>query len=65
MASGGSTARWWVTRDGHLAMFVRTALLVLRKDVAIEVRSFEIVSTTLFFAISNLLLYSSVATLRA
>ena len=58
MASGGSTARWWVTRDGHLAMFVRTALLVLRKDVAIEVRSFEIVSTTLFFAISCVLIFS-------
>ncbi|MDR1990555.1 MAG: heme exporter protein CcmB [Acidobacteriaceae bacterium] len=33
-------------------MFFRTALLVLRKDVAIELRSYEIVSTTVFFALS-------------
>jgi heme exporter protein CcmB len=33
-------------------MFLRTALLVLKKDVAIELRSYEIVSTTVFFAMS-------------
>ena len=32
-------------------MFLRTALLVLRKDFAIEVKSREILSTTLFFAV--------------
>ncbi len=39
-------------------MFPRTALLVLRKDVAIEVRSLEIVSTTLFFAVSCVLVFA-------
>jgi len=39
-------------------MFLRTALLVLKKDVAIEVRSLEVVSTTLFFAISCVLIFS-------
>jgi heme exporter protein CcmB len=39
-------------------MFFRTALLVLKKDVAIEVKSLEIVSTTLFFAISCVLIFS-------
>jgi heme exporter protein B len=38
--------------------FLRTALLVLKKDVAIEVKSLEIVSTTLFFAISCVLIFS-------
>lgn len=33
-------------------MFLRTALLVLRKDVQIELRSYEILSTTVFFAVS-------------
>jgi heme exporter protein CcmB len=36
-------------------MFARVALLVLRKDVAIEVKSFEVLSTTLFFAVSCVL----------
>ena len=39
-------------------MFLRVALLVLRKDVAIEVRSREILSTTLFFALSCVLVFS-------
>ena len=39
-------------------MFPRTALLVLRKDVAIEVRSLEVVSTTLFFAVSCVLVFA-------
>jgi heme exporter protein CcmB len=39
-------------------MFTRVALLVLRKDVAIEFRSFEILSTTLFFAISCVLVFA-------
>ncbi len=39
-------------------MFLRVALLVLRKDFAIEVKSLEIVSTTLFFAASCILVFS-------
>lgn len=39
-------------------MFLKTALLVLKKDVAIEVKSLEIVSTTLFFAVSCVLIFS-------
>ena len=39
-------------------MFLRVALLVLRKDVAIEVKSLEILSTTLFFAVSCILVFS-------
>jgi heme exporter protein B len=39
-------------------VFLRTALLVLRKDFAIEVKSREIVYTTLFFAISCVLIFS-------
>src|SRR5213592_999818 len=39
-------------------MFLRVALLVLRKDVAIEVKSLEVVSTTLFFAVSCVLVFA-------
>jgi heme exporter protein B len=39
-------------------MFFRVALLVLKKDFAIEVKSLEIVSTTLFFAASCILVFS-------
>src|ERR687888_180666 len=39
-------------------MFARIALLVLRKDVSIEVRSLEVVSTTLFFAVSCVLVFA-------
>ena len=39
-------------------MFRRVALLVLRKDVAIEVKSLEVVSTTLFFAVSCVLVFA-------
>lgn len=39
-------------------MFLRTALLVLRKDVAIELKSFEIVATTLFFAIGSVVVFA-------
>jgi heme exporter protein CcmB len=38
--------------------FHRVALLVLRKDVAIEIKSLEIVSTTLFFAVSCVLVFA-------
>jgi heme exporter protein B len=39
-------------------MFLKVALLVLKKDFAIEVRSLEILSTTLFFAVSCVLIFS-------
>jgi len=39
-------------------MFLRVALLVLKKDVAIEARSYEILATTLFFALSCVLVFS-------
>ena len=45
-------------RCTSVVMFLRTALLVLKKDVAIEVKSLEILSTTLFFAISCVLIFS-------
>jgi heme exporter protein CcmB len=38
--------------------FVRTAWLVMRKDLLIEVRSREIVYTTLFFAVSCVLVFA-------
>jgi heme exporter protein CcmB len=38
--------------------FSRVALLVLKKDVAIEVKSREILYTTLFFAVSAVLVFS-------
>ena len=41
-------------------MFVQTALLVLRKDFAIEVKSREILYTTLLFALSCVLVFSIV-----
>ena len=39
-------------------MFRHIALLVLRKDVAIEVQSLEVVTTTLFFAVSCVLVFA-------
>ena len=39
-------------------MFLKVALLVLRKDVSIEVKSREILFTTLFFAVSCILVFS-------
>jgi heme exporter protein B len=39
-------------------MFLKTALLVLRKDVAIEIKSYEIVATTLFFAVGCVLVFA-------
>jgi heme exporter protein CcmB len=39
-------------------MFGRVALLVLRKDVAIEARSRELLYTTLFFAVSCVLIFA-------
>src|SRR3954471_17630494 len=39
-------------------MFLRTAWLVLRKDVAIEAKSWEVLTTTLFFAVSCVLVFA-------
>jgi heme exporter protein B len=39
-------------------MFFRTAWLVLRKDVAIEAKSWELLTTTLFFAVSCVLIFA-------
>lgn len=39
-------------------MFFRVALLVLKKDVSIELKSYEILSTTAFFAASCVVIFS-------
>ena len=39
-------------------MFFRTAWLVLRKDIAIEAKSWELLTTTLFFAVSCVLIFA-------
>jgi heme exporter protein B len=39
-------------------VFIRTALLVLRKDFAIEIKSFEILATTMFFAVGCVLVFA-------
>ena len=39
-------------------MFLRAAWLVLRKDVAIEAKSWEVVTTTLFFAVACVLIFA-------
>ena len=41
-----------------MSAFLRVVWLVLRKDLTVEVRSLEIVSTTLFFAVSCVLFFS-------
>ena len=39
-------------------MFFRTAWLVFRKDVVIEAKSWEVLTTTLFFAVSCVLIFA-------
>ena len=39
-------------------MFFRTAWLVLRKDVAIEAKSWEVLTTTLFFAFACVMIFA-------
>jgi heme exporter protein B len=39
-------------------VFLKTAFLVLRKDFAIEVKSLEVLTTTLFFALSCVLIFA-------
>jgi heme exporter protein CcmB len=46
-------------------MFWRAAWLVLRKDVAIEAKSWEVLSTTLFFAVACVLIFAFVRDGRA
>ena len=38
--------------------FARVAWLVVRKDIAVEIRSWELVSTTLFFAVSCVMVFA-------
>ena len=38
--------------------FARVAWLIVRKDIAVEVRSWELVSTTVFFAVSCVLVFA-------
>jgi heme exporter protein CcmB len=47
-----------VKEHQSLANFVRVAWLVTRKDLTVEMRSREIVYTTLFFAVSCVLVFS-------
>src|SRR6266550_5493017 len=53
-ACARATARW----SGRADMFFRTAWLVLRKDVAIEAKSWEVVTTTLFFAAACVMIFA-------
>src|SRR5256885_16951491 len=63
-ACGRATARSSARLSGPLhretdpLMFIRTAWLVLRKDVAIEARSWEVLTTTLFFAAACVLVFA-------
>jgi heme exporter protein B len=41
-----------------MSAFLRVAWLVVRKDLTVEIRSLEIVSTTLFFAVTVVLVFS-------
>ena len=41
-----------------MAGFFRVAWLVVRKDITVEVRSRELVSTTLFFAVTVVLVFA-------
>ena len=41
-----------------MTAFLRVAWLVVRKDLTVEIRSFEILSTTLFFATTVVLVFS-------
>src|SRR6185436_15887176 len=52
------SARALSRADRSGVMFFRTAWLVVRKDVAIEARSWEVVTTTLFFATATVLIFA-------
>lgn len=41
-----------------MSAFFRVAWLVVKKDLTVEVRSFEILSTTMFFAVTVVLMFS-------
>src|SRR5258707_3243787 len=51
-------ARATARSSGPAEMFFRTAWLVLRKDVAIEAKSWEVLTTTLFFAVSCVIIFA-------
>src|SRR3954454_12047785 len=59
-ACGRATDPRWGIDGGQLVApgFFAVALLVLRKDLAIEARSREIVYTTLFFAVACVMIFS-------
>ena len=46
-------------------MFARTAWLIFRKDLTVEVRSRETIATTLFFAVSAVLVFAFVPSAQA
>ena len=43
---------------GGMSAFLRVAALVVRKDLTVEVRSLEVLSTTLFFAVTVVLIFA-------
>src|SRR6476469_4079703 len=51
-------ARAIARASGPTDMFFRTAWLVLKKDAAIEANSWEVLTTTLFFAVSCVLIFA-------
>src|SRR6185503_19908194 len=53
---GPRTARSW--RTGNADVFGRIVWLVLPKDLTVEVRSLEIAYTTMFFAVSCVLVFA-------
>jgi heme exporter protein CcmB len=54
----GSVVTGRPTPPAGEATFLGVALLILRKDMAIEAKSLEILTTTLFFAVSCILVFS-------
>jgi heme exporter protein B len=58
IAPPSATGSVVVGGEGGAAMFTKVAWLVLRKDVAIEAKTREILYTTLFFAVSCVLIFS-------
>lgn len=56
--AGEAVSRAAMPADVHMPSFLRVAWLVLRKDIAIEAQSLEMLTTTVFFAVSCLLVFS-------
>src|SRR5688572_12052517 len=57
-ASAPGIAPSWGPLNASCVMFLKTALLVLRKDFAIEIKSYEILATTLFFAVGCVIVFA-------